>query len=410
MAKLSGVNVSSIVSINTTNATSISYISGVATSTISGWPGTGTGPILLSEPSWIATGANNPDESAISISATSGSWSMSGTGSYIYKWYVDGTLVNTQYSPSFQAGKPPNPGEWVFSEPTLGTEVTASYLFTSMSLQITASDNNGVASASIDTYINDILYDTYISNTGITGSTEIAALQYLQRKVRAGYYIEKMLDYYPLVGTNETQQKWSMRVQNASLNFSPNWGFSITGSKANGTNTFATSSNVHSSKVGLLMYCGNNVGTENTTDISLFRRSAPFVDNPPLAVTIRNTVDFFQAPTQYGGGALTLTQAPNSNTTIGLHGYICDSHPSGEYWRMVITGSSSNTNYYALISPADSCLTIGARMNGNGSTSFHSSKLYQFVVVENGMYGYIEDGFYTGLNTIVNTFNSMLGR
>lgn len=409
MANVSGVEVSLITSIGGAPASSLTNILGVPTSTIPGWPSSGTGPILLSEPSWIATGANNPDESAISISATSGSWSMSGTGSYIYKWYVDGTLVNTQYSPFFQPGKPPNPGEWIFFEPTLGTNVTASYLFTSMSLQITASDNNGTAYASIDTYVNDVLYDTYISNTGITGSTEIAALQYLQRKIRDGYYIEKMLDYYPLVGTNETQHKYSMRVQNAYLNFSPNWSFSITGSKANGVNTFATSSNVHSSKVGLLMYCGNNVGTENTTDISLFRRSDPYVDNPPLAITIRNTSNYFQAPTQYGS-ATTLTQVPNSNTTIGLHGYICDLHPTGNYWRIVITGSSSTTNHYALISPANSCLAIGARMNSNGSTSSHSSKLYQFVVVENGMYGYIEDGFKTGLNTIVNTFNSMLGR
>lgn len=409
MAKVSGINVSSIVKINTTDATLISYISGINTSTIPGWPTSGTGPTLLSAPEWISNGANDPDISSFEISATSGSWSMNGTGSYIYKWYVDGTLVNTQYSPFFEEGKPPRPGQWVFFEPTLGTNVTASYLFTSMSLQITASDNNGTAYASIDTYVNDTLYDTYISNTGITGSTEIAALQYLQRKIRDGGYIEKMLDYYPLVGNNATQHKYSMRKPNEYLNFSPNWAFSITGSKANGTNTFATSSNVHSSKVGLLMYCGNNVGTENTTDISLFRRSDPYVDNPPLAIAIRNTSNYFQAPTQYGS-ATTLTQVPNSNTTIGLHGYICDSHSSGNYWRIVITGSSSTTNHYALISPANSCLAIGARMNSNGSTSGHSSKLYQFVVVENGMYGYIEDGFKTGLNTIVNTFNSMLGR
>lgn len=456
MAKVSGINVSSIVKINTTDATLISYISGINTSTIPGWPTSGTGPTLLSASTWISNGANNPNESAIAISATSGSWSMNGTGSYIYKWYVDGTLVNTQYSPVFQPGKPGFPDEWIFNNPSLGTSVTASYLFTSMSLQITASDNNGTAYTSIDTYVNDILYETYISNTGITGSTEIAALQYLQRELRAGGHIEVLADYYPLVGNNETQQKWSMRNPNEYLDFSSGWTFNKSGSTANGTSAYATSSITYDFVApGVGFYSGKTLsfppsysfdiglkGSDNIYTVSVLSRvtgSIPTYYSTPAGTygsapitALSGSKPVYRLQIQYNdvNYFTSLYDFKNENTGPGWYGALFDvdnGNQQTKRYNFLITGSITDEIYPNTRFAAPDAygsgkkLVIGAAFNDvnrahytgssypatwvDNETWAYSNKLYQFIFVEQGIKYRWED-----LKTIFNTFNTMLGR
>jgi hypothetical protein len=369
------------------------------------------------------------------------------------------TGVQTCALPIWKGGAP---GEWIFFQPTLGTNVTASYLFTSMSLQITASDNNGTASASIDTYINDILLDTYLSNTGITGSTEITALQYLQQELRAGNHIEVLQDYYPLIGINKDQQKWSMRNPNAYLDFSSGWTFNKSGSTANGTSAYATGSITYDFVApGVGFYSGKtlsfppsysfDIGLKGSNDIYTvsvlsrvtgsiptfyetpagFNSSGPIPPlsgpNPVYRLQIQyNDVNYFTTASDY----------TNANTGPGWYGVLFDTDNGNQQvkrYNFLITGSITDDQYgvYRFAAPdiygTGKRLVIGAAFNDinrahlTGSsypativpneTWAYSNKLYQFIFVDGGMKPRWEDAFYgPGFKTIFNTFNSMLGR
>ena len=418
MAKLSGVNVSSIVRINTTDATSISYISGVATSILSGWPSaTGSAPTLLFAPIWLTTGSQNDSESALSISATSGSWTLSGaTGSYVYKWFVSGTLVQTQYSPIFQPGKPGEPDTWLFSQPSLGINVTASYLFQPISLQITASNGYGSASTQIDAVVTDQLYNAYVSNSGITDSTTLNALQYLQKELRNEYAIENLLDYYPLAGTTKDQQKWSMRNPNNYLDFSSGWTFNDSGSKATGTGSFATSSYINTTLApGLLFYSATDTAVTNTASLDIGLYDTNYENYYKIEVFSKVTasigIPYFSMNfiTRHGGpgGAVVNGNYRNDNPTDGWYG-IRRVQGQDYTYSPIITGSVLNSTQWATGEGFNNTkLVIGGRISG--SMNYSSTKLYQFVAIDNGVY-LDAIGTGKGLKHIVQTYNSMLGR
>jgi hypothetical protein len=412
MAKVSGVNVSSIVNINTTDATSISYISGIATSILSGWPSvSGSAPTLLANPGWLTTGSQNNYESALSISATSGSWTLSGaTGSYVYKWFVSGTLVQTQYSPIFQPGKDGAPGTWLFSQPTLGINVTSSYLFQPISLQITASNGYGSGSTQIDAVVTDQLYNAYVSNSGITNSTTLNALQYLQKELRNIYAIEVLLDYYPLAGTTKDQQKWSMRNPDEYLNFSSGWTFNDSGSKATGTGSFATSSYINTTLApGLLFYSATNTAVTNTASLDIGLYDTNYENYYKIQVFSKVTASigipyfYMNFITRHGGpgGAIVNGNYRNDNPTDGWYG-IRRVQAQDYTYSPIITGSVLNSTQWATGEGFNNTkLVIGGKISGSMNNS--STKLYQFVAIDNGVN-------LTNINNIVQTYNSMLGR
>ena len=420
MAKLSGVNVSSIVSINTTNATSISYIASISTTNIPGWPSaTGSVPTLLSTPIWLTTGSQYIDSpSALSVTATSGSWALTGgTGSYVYKWFVSGTLVQTEYSPFFETGKDGAPGIWVFLQPSLGGSVTSSYLFQPISLQITASNGYGSASTQIDAVVTDHLYNSYVSNSGITDSTTLNALQYLQKELRNEYAIDWLPDYYPLAGTTKDQQKWSMRQPNNYLDFSSGWTFNNSGSQATGTGSFATSSYISNLATGLLFYSATDTIVTNTAsfDIGLYDTYNPNVNLIEIYTKVTASMGnpFYHmifVSTYSAGAGSNVDIYRNNNPTSGWYGTRIVQGQTYTY-SPIITGSIlPDTRYVQDTQFGGTKLVLGGRHNPSQITgSFSSTKLYQFVALDAGVY---LDPYYNvkGLKHIVQTYNSMLGR
>jgi len=280
MAKVSGVNVSSIVNINTTNATSISYISGVATSILTGWPGSGgSGPTNLAAPTIPST--IYPINTTM---GTSGSWTSTGALSYTYNWFSDNSLVYTSDSPEYN----PKTGQYTDVQPSYNPSYND--MFTNLQLQVTASDSNGITVASSNIVrVQDSDLVTFLANSGITGSATIAALEGLQKGLKSNKIHQYLLDYYPFAGTTVNEQKWSLKNPNEYLRFNNGWTFSSNGAQASSTvnsgqGTFASSSYSYINNFGITdigIYNGANV-VEDSFDIVSYHETntAPFVSSP----------------------------------------------------------------------------------------------------------------------------------
>jgi hypothetical protein len=292
----------------------------------------------------------------------------------------------------------------------LGINVTSSYLFQPISLQITASNGYGSGSTQIDAVVTDQLYNAYVSNSGITNSTTLNALQYLQKELRNIYAIEVLLDYYPLAGTTKDQQKWSMRNPDEYLNFSSGWTFNDSGSKATGTGSFATSSYINTTLApGLLFYSATNTAVTNTASLDIGLYDTNYENYYKIQVFSKVTASigipyfYMNFITRHGGpgGAIVNGNYRNDNPTDGWYG-IRRVQGQDYTYSPIITGSVLNSTQWATGEGFNNTkLVIGGKISGSMNNS--STKLYQFVAIDNGVN-------LTNINNIVQTYNSMLGR
>ena len=409
MAKLSGVNVSSIVSINTTNATSISYISGVATSTIPGWPGAapGNGPTLIANP--IIYDANVDD----GANATSGSWTLSpgSTGSYIYEWFdTNDTLLSTAISPQYFEK---DGGTWEYFNPGYSN---ISLLFQDVYLRVTAGDNTGttVATSSIVRF-EDTNLTTFLGNTGITGSTEIQALEYVQYQLRTnGFYYK--IDYLPAIGNSVESHKWSMKGEyldfSGSLSSTGSWQYTTAGMNNNGNGSadshtdFGLGNNYNDVSIGF--YSGTEV-TENSVDVSL---SELVYDNPsyyfnPIALGAkRNVSGSTYAYVEQGGTDTTSGSMSNFAVTSSVGMFIANTEDLFGIKRVKVYHNNTLLGYTtAVVAASNSKLYIGYRP-GFVRTNSVSNKLYKFIFA--GMS--LTEGELMQLTNTVQEFQTMLGR
>lgn len=190
---------------------------------------------------------SNSNADTFYLFSNRGEWSGTGDITYMYEWYIDGNLVNSAGPyPYFN----PKSGQ-MEDDPNSQSAFTTTEIGKSITFQVVATDANGATTESISINVEDPVLNTYLANTGIADSTTIDALKYLRRqmlKPRANgsygdvnyvfYNFESLLtDYYPIAGNTRDQQKWSMKNPDYAFQFEGNlagfrtsyWGHNSSG-------------------------------------------------------------------------------------------------------------------------------------------------------------------------------------
>jgi hypothetical protein len=335
-----------------------------------------------------------------------GLWTTTGTVSYVYEWYSDDTLIFTQTSPLFN----PKTGEWDEIEPFLN--LSYSWLFTNITLKVICTDDTGTTSVTTGPeFYNDLTLDLFLLNSGVNSMSTINALQYLQKELRVNdlfdYYL---IDYYPMVGSTENEIKWSLKNPNYFLNFSQGWTFSYYGAESsstyNGVGTWADSSfSFYPQEPVNFAYYTPNPIEENSIDVDMVVTNT---DNNTIFSGLR-----LQTKTQSGnmvftgpGGTQTATNPFTPTGLIGIVTYLPDTPPF--YYQGFVQnnllgspGSVGGTYSYPY------SIRIGGGVNGNSvfPPLLPNRKLYQFVLVGKSLGRKV-----SVLNTIITTFQQMLGR
>ena len=358
-----------------------------------------------------------------------GTWTGTGDITYTYEWYVNDNLIATQ-GPYPSSTYDPKSGQYNITDLQPSWQFTSNTnLFDTFYLKVTATDDNGSTSVSTSPItIQDATLNTFLTNTGINNQTKISALQYLRKALLTTSSLDSALkDYYPFVGDTENENKWSLKNPNSYLEFSSGWTHSRDGSTPNGsafaTSTYTGVKTAYQQLWSLGYYTSTNV-QESSVDISLVQvgeysttKVAEFG-----ARTISNAA-FFNTP---GNVNTNKTLATPSYSSVGLNlvtsidfGYIPD-------FRVVLNGSiadwtangrmygnSLGNNYNGY----NETFVLGSsisRQYENAAVQYNplistmgSTKQYQFAFVGTSVYNY---GSIEGLNTIIQTYNSMLGR
>jgi hypothetical protein len=385
-----------------------------------GWSEYGTcgpavGPTNISPPS-IPSTINLPT----SIMGTSGSWIGTGDLSYTYNWFSDDNLVHSSVSPEYN----PKTGTYEDVQPFYNPSYNE--LFTTMQLQVTASDDTGSTVAlSNAVRTSDYELTLFLSSSGITDNTTISALEYLQKAIKSDFYLrDYLLDYYPFAGTTVDTQKWSLKNPYRCLDFSSGWTFGSNGAQADsnangGQGTYATSSipfdNLNGYLTDIGIYNGADVA-ENSIDIAVY-----YIYNygyslySTVQLSLQTTSNILQINSNQGNLYTASISSPlglvgiASNGPYGNMAYTAfrsySGDPSGSVlgtWSPIYPNASSYQNYK---------IRIGAGASSPSTSFLPGNKLYKFAYAGSNL-GY-NDGtanLYNKLSLIIQTYQSMLGR
>jgi hypothetical protein len=337
----------------------------------------------------------------LQITASRGDWTVAGTGSWVYNWYSDNTLISTENSPYYDS----KGDQWIDFQPSLNVN-GYNYLFTDIRLEVIGSDDTGTSTpvpSNID-YFNNPTLDTFLTNSGITDPTRIAALEYLQKSLIVGNYLYNyntngpILDYYPFAGENESQNKWSLYYPTEYFNFSGNWTHSSNGSQTNGgTGTSTKPYNnlgVYSGYGMMIGIYNSNPVTENSIDVSLNTIYGNWNFGIQRLVSGNNKAYWTIPPSL-------VNTSVDVNSSVGLFTmqHSATATFNGNYDNSINIYNGSN-----LITTNTGIGTYSSTQNSNfviGGTN--STKNFQFA-----FNGWLNVG--PDLQNIIQTYNSMLGR
>ena len=346
------------------------------------------------------------------ITADRGTWTVAGTGSWVYNWYSNSTLIATKQSPVYD----PKTNTWNDVQPVLN--INYNWLFTNIHLEVIGSDDTGTAPtvSSNYEYYEDLNLDTFLANSGIQDTTTINALQYLQKELRVSQlYDYALIDYYPMVGTTADQMKWSLKNPNNYFVFNGGWTFSSNGAQADssynsGGGSYADSTYQFylSENIDFAIYNGANV-IENSIDINTITYNTDTSNYQNLLQMKIDTPSNIAVLTGYQ--SLTATNSISPTGLIGAVSSIPDTYALN-YQMFVNNTLIGSPGTAASYTGYPQFVRIGAGMQSfivtNTPTPYlPGNKLYQFVLLGKALGS---GGRYSALNTIISTFQSMLGR
>jgi hypothetical protein len=269
-------------------------------------------------------------------------------------------------------------------------------LFTTIRLEVSATDDVGTTTEYVDIRVTDSTLNTFLANSGITDPTRVAALEYLQKSLLTStsqILSQTNLDYYPFAGETAEQNKWSLRNPSEYLNFSGNWVHNSNGSQAN--YGIAQSTRLYNNSFANTQFAyGMYTNTNNIEDFRDLRLDTGIYGvwdfGANRLVNGLNKVYWTAGATEYTNN--------DSAGSLGLSG-LFRTQQSGLNLMSVISGGSMQTavsfggGQWPLY--INSVFTIGG-----------ATKNYQFAFIGN----FITGPQVTELNTILQTYNSMLGR
>jgi len=346
------------------------------------------------------------------LTADRGTWTVAGTGSWVYNWYSDGTLIDTQYSPVYNS----KDNTWNDVQPILN--INYNWLFTDIYLEVTGTDDTGTAPtvSSNYEYYEDLNLDTFLANSGIQDHTIINALQYLQKELRVSQlYDYALIDYYPMVGTTSDQMKWSLKNPNNYFVFNGGWTFSSNGAQADSSYNSGAGSYADSTyqfylneNLNFAIYNGANI-QENSIDINVITYNTDASNYQNLLQMKIDTPSNYAVLTGYQ--SITSTNSISSTGLIGAISSIPDTYVLN-YQMFVQDTLIGAPGIVAGYTGYPQFVRIGAGIQSSIVTNtptpyLPGNKLYQFVLLGKALGS---GGRYSALNTIISTFQSMLGR
>lgn len=388
MPKVNGATITTTSKIMGKDVTAISGIMGIKTRNIPGWPTRVVGPTNISPPDIFARISPPLLWNNYGAQASRGIWTGTGDISYLYKWYSDGELISTQGPYPYVDPK----GNIVDSPPTIMVE--SNVMFTTLELEIIATDDNGITRASTSAMVEDGNLNTFLANSGITDRTRIAALQYLQKSIIVGGILSNgtNMDYYPFAGEDEYQNKWSLSNPSDYLQFSGSWSHTPDGSQTNGgtaTSTKIFNNIVNNTSWAYGMYTNTDV-TETSIDMAFNNMYGNWEFGVRRRVSDLDKV-YWSRP---GGTSDTSVDAVSSVGLSGLYRY--GQNPPNT---MLVVSNASGVN--------------SAEFGG----IFAQARNYTFVIggtnsTKNFQFAFNANNFasWSNLSTIIQNYNTMLGR
>jgi hypothetical protein len=355
-----------------------------------------TGPVNLTAPSF---GTSQLVYGEYSSTLDRGTWTGTGDITYVYNFYSNGLLLQTQ-----GPFPTPNPKGGFFDQQPFIIFGPAQ-LFTTIRLEVVATDDLGSTSAHTDLKLTEPKLNTFLANSGITNPTRVAALEYLQKAILTStsqLNISDMnLDYYPFAGETDEQNKWSLGNPSEYLQFIGTWSHSSNGSQANygiAQSTRAYNNSFNNIQFAYGMYTNTNEDS-SIDDLRLLQtygnQSYAWSFRPQQRVAGVNKVYWTAVTTTGVVQEFTVNLSAGS---VGLSGLYRSRSNTGVNEMSVISGGSMQT-----------AITFAGNFGLYNNSVFivgNGTKNYQFAFIAN----YITGEQVTELNTILQTYNSMLGR
>jgi hypothetical protein len=247
---------------------------------------------------------------------------------------------------------------------------------------------------------------SFITAASITNSRQITAIENLVSDLKTNNLWDKMYAIYPFVGgTSVNNHKYNLkdpRDLDAAyrLVFSGSWGFNdlgISGTTSNFANTFFNP------------FSSSSV-SQNSIHISIYIPS-PLVDSTSIMGSLVGAAG--------GSNALQITRSVNHGATVNggnsndfiqigggtVSGHMIGNRTSSTVANTWLNGTKAATNTTASITPPNFNIYLGAR-NQAGTATISSSRQIRFASIGSGL----TDSDAVIFNTIVESYQATLGR
>ena len=317
------------------------------------------------------------------LSSTTGTWTGAPTPTYAYQWKRNGSNIASATSSTY-------------------TLVQADATF-AITCAVTATNIAGSAEATSNALtITDADAQAFFTASGLTGATNLTAINNLVVALKSYGIWTKMKAIYPMIGGTAALHKWNLkdpRDLDAAfrLNFVGGWTHSSTGAKPNGLNAYAdtflspnTSLLLNDQHISYYTRTNSN-GTE--IEIGVIENGIP----PITLLEIRTSGVTY---------ASLATNAYATYTDPNSLGFYLGSRTSSNLTRLFKNGSNVGSSTTLSTTNPTNNIFLGAANRGSQPTAFYSTKECAFSSIGDGLSVTEAANFYTA----VQNFNTTLTR
>lgn len=352
----------------------------------------------------VAPAITGTTETGETLSCSDGSWTGTATIIYTYQWKRDGSPIGSATNSSY-----------VLVNDDVGTSVKCTVTATN-DIGATNADSNTVTPTNppldpdAQAYLDAVEAAGGTINDTITDATDTLFVD-----LKAAGLYSKTIAMYPYVGGVQNAHKLEGKNPGTyDITFTGGWTFNTLGATPNGTNAWATND----------MYLATTMTLNNSTLFTYLGTDFPSVVgaycvdfgtadswdvNPFWALIGGNQVgDPYSYFYNNDGSATRMFVSPAVIPSgIGLFGYNRTSSTNYNIWKDGVK-LATNTNVNTGVLPSVKPLYMPAAGSGSvfDNVSSYSVRRHQFDWVGEGL----TDGEVGDLSTIVNTFQTALGR
>ena len=245
----------------------------------------------------------------------------------------------------------------------------------------------------------------FITAASITDPTQISAVNTLVTGLKSNNLWTKMKAIYPVVGGNATAHSYNLvNTTQYQLSFSSGWTHSSTGMLPNGTSAYANTGLSPSSELNL-----------TSSHFSLYSRTNAFGSNYANSGIYDGGNKAFNLYLKYYNGKRIAVMYTENNTyadggvepdSRGLFlGTRISSNDIKLYKNGSVVGSNTNTETGGIL-PTSTVYLSAANTNGSPNGVTYDNKELAFCTIGLGL----DSTESTTLSTIINAFNTTLGR